>query len=255
MVGAVAQLNSLAGEYPTIMGGNAGFAKLDFNLSLKQLLFFRLSTSRYSGINNVFFDPASPITSFTEDNNGTEDVKTESMASSWTSVWTNRWSTNLRAQFSRDMQQSFANSEAAKIKIYGIVDGMGRSKIMPRENTRAHAAYRRHCELQHRAQALEVWRGLSAGLDLQLLSCDVRRRVLFRQRQGESVVFHANEVWRAADAATRACALRAPLLHAGFRRCRIASQFAVVLGVLAGHDTDDAQPDRKCRRALRSADI
>ena len=135
--GAAAQLNSLAGEYPTIMGGNAGFAKLDFNLSSKQLLFFRLSTSRYSGINNVFFDPASPITTFTEDNNGTEDVKTESVASSWTSVWSNRWSTNLRAQFSRDVQQSFANSEAAKIKIYGIVDGMGRSNIMPRE-TREH---------------------------------------------------------------------------------------------------------------------
>jgi hypothetical protein len=123
--GAAAQLNSLAGEYPTNMGGNAGFAKLDFNLSSKQLLFFRLSTSRYSGVNNVFFDPASPITSFTADNNGTEDVKTESLASSWTSAWTNHWSTNLRAQFSRDVQQSFANSEAAKIKIYGIVDGMG----------------------------------------------------------------------------------------------------------------------------------
>jgi len=106
-------------------------------LSSKQLLFFRLSTSRYSGIDNVFFDPASPITTYTEDSNGTEDVKTESVASSWTSVWNNRWSTNLRAQFSRDLQQSSANSETSKIKIYGIVDGMGWSNIMPRE-TREH---------------------------------------------------------------------------------------------------------------------
>ena len=134
---AATQLNSLAGEYPTEMGGNAGFAKLDFNLSSKQLLFFRLSTSRYSGTNNVFFDPASPITTYTEDNNGTEDVKTESLAASWTSIWTNRLSSNLRAQFSRDVQQSFANSDTAKIKIYGIVDGMGRSNILPRE-TREH---------------------------------------------------------------------------------------------------------------------
>ncbi len=134
---AAAQLNSMAGEYPTNMGGNAGFAKLDFNLSPKQLLFLRLSTSRYSGTNNVFFDPASPITQYTEDNNGSEDVRTESLAASWTSIWSNHWSSNLRAQFSRDVEQSFANSEAAKIKIYGLVDGMGRSNILPRQ-TREH---------------------------------------------------------------------------------------------------------------------
>ena len=77
---AAAKLNGMAGEYPVNMGGNAGFAKVDFNLSTKQLLFFRLSTSRYSGTNNVFFDAASPITHYTEDNNGTEDVATESLA-------------------------------------------------------------------------------------------------------------------------------------------------------------------------------
>src|ERR1022692_3314323 len=134
---AAARLNAMAGEYPTQMSGNAGFAKLDFNLSSRQLLFFRLSTSRYSGTNNVFFDPASPVTTFAESNNGTEDVKTESLASSWTSMWTTRLSTNLRAQFSRDVQQSYANSDAPKIKIYGLVDGIGRSNILPRE-TREH---------------------------------------------------------------------------------------------------------------------
>jgi len=134
---AAAKLNAMAGEYPIRMGGDAGFAKLDFNLSAKQLLFFRLSTSRYSGTNNVFFDPASPITHYTEDNNGTEDVATESLAGSWTSIWSHRWSTNLRAQFSRDLQQSFANSDTPLIKIYGLVDGMGRSSILPRQ-TREH---------------------------------------------------------------------------------------------------------------------
>jgi hypothetical protein len=134
---AAAQLNSVAGEYPVEMGGNAGFAKVDFNLSSKQLLFFRLSTSRYSGTNNVFFDPASPITHYSEDNNGTEDVATESLAASWTSSWTNRLSTNLRAQFSRDVQQSYANSDTPKLKIYGLVDGMGRSGMLPRQ-TREH---------------------------------------------------------------------------------------------------------------------
>jgi hypothetical protein len=130
---AAQQLNTMAGEYATQMGGNAGFAKLDINLSSKQLLFFRLSTSRYSGTNNVFFDPASPVTTYAESNNGTEDVATESLAASWTSSWTNRVSSNLRGQFSRDAQQSFANSDVPKIKIYNLVDGIGRSSMLPRQ--------------------------------------------------------------------------------------------------------------------------
>ena len=85
----------------------------------------------------MFFDPASPITTYAESNNGSEDVGTESLAASWTSTWTNRLSTNLRAQFSRDVQQSYANSDAPKIKIYDRVDGIGRSNMLPRE-TREH---------------------------------------------------------------------------------------------------------------------
>ena len=130
---AAEQLNAMAGEYTTQMGGSAGFAKLDLNLSSKQLVFFRLGTSRYSGTNNVFFDPASPITYYAENSNGTEDVATESLAASWTSTWTNRLSTNLRGQFSRDWQQSFANSDDPKIKIYNLVDGIGRSSMLPRQ--------------------------------------------------------------------------------------------------------------------------
>ncbi len=130
---AAAKLNGMAGEYPVDMGGSAGFAKVDFNLSAKHLLFFRLSTSRYSGTNNVFFDPSSPITHYTEDNNGTEDVATESLAGSWTSAWSTRLSTNLRAQYSHDSQESFSNSDAAKVKIYGVLDGMGRSGLLPRQ--------------------------------------------------------------------------------------------------------------------------
>ena len=132
---AAAQLNGMAGEYLTQMGGNAGFAKLDLNLSSRHLLFFRLSPSRYSGSNNVFFDPASPITTYAETSNGIEDVKTESLAPSWTSTWTNRLATNLRAQFSRNEQQSFADSDDPKIKIYNLVDGIGRSNILPRETS------------------------------------------------------------------------------------------------------------------------
>jgi Carboxypeptidase regulatory-like domain len=82
VMAAVKKLNAMAGYYPTTMQGNAGFAKLDFTISPKQLAFVRLSTSRYSGTNNVFFDPSSPMTTYAESENGSENVKTESLAAS-----------------------------------------------------------------------------------------------------------------------------------------------------------------------------
>jgi len=138
MVEAAAQkLNNMAGEYPTKMWGNAAFGKIDFTPSSKQLIFVRASTSRYDGINNVFFNPSSPLTTYTESSNGSEDVATESIAASLTSSWTSNIATHLRAQFSRDLQQSSANSEDPKIKIYDLLDGAGRSNLLPRQ-TREH---------------------------------------------------------------------------------------------------------------------
>jgi hypothetical protein len=134
---AAQQLNAMGGAYPTTMQGNAGFGKLDFTISPKQVAFLRLSTSRYTGTNNVFFDPASPITTYAETANGTEDVKTESLAASLTSTWTSKLATTLRVQFSRDVQQSYANTEAPLTKIYNVIAGFGRSSILPR-NTREH---------------------------------------------------------------------------------------------------------------------
>lgn len=134
---AAQKLNNMAGEYPTKMWGNAAFGKLDFTPSSKQLIFLRVSTSRYDGINNVFFNPSSPVTTYTATSNGSENVATESIAASLTSQWTNNFATHLRAQFSRDLQQSSANSEDPKIKIYNLLDGIGRSNLLPRE-TREH---------------------------------------------------------------------------------------------------------------------
>ena len=130
---ATQKLNGMAGEYPTQMSGNAAFGKLDFTPSSKQLVFLRVGTSRYSGLNNVFFNPSSPLTSYAESANGTENVATESIAASLTSSWTNNIATHLRAQFSSDLQQSSANSEDPKIKIYNVLDGTGRSSLLPRE--------------------------------------------------------------------------------------------------------------------------
>jgi hypothetical protein len=129
---AAQSLNAMAGAYPTTMQGNAAFGKMDFTLSSKQIAFMRLSTSRYTGTNNVFFDPSSPLTTYAENENGSETVRTESLAAALVSAWANNLATNLRAQFSRDLQESTANSDQPLTKIYDLVAGMGRSSILPR---------------------------------------------------------------------------------------------------------------------------
>jgi hypothetical protein len=105
-----AQLSNQAGTYPASILGNAGFFKLDVVLTEHNNLSLRLNTSRYYGHNNVFLDPASPLTSFGISDNGEEDVSTESGAVTLTSNLSFRLVSRLRAQFSRDLQQSTANS-------------------------------------------------------------------------------------------------------------------------------------------------
>lgn len=134
---AAQNLNAMGGTFPTTMRGNAGFAKVDFNLSPKHLAFLRIGTSMLTGTNNLFFDPSSPITGYPVTGNGTENVQTESFAASLISSWTTNLATNLRAQFSRDAEQSTANSDEPWTKIYDVVAGFGGSSILPR-NTNEH---------------------------------------------------------------------------------------------------------------------
>jgi hypothetical protein len=138
-----AKLSSLTGEYPAAQIGNSSYAKLDINLTPKNQLALRVNLSRYWGANNVFLDPASPVTYDAISNNGQETVRTETGSLSLTSGLSQRWISHLRAQFSRDQQQSFSNPADADdpsdvlIKISNILDGKGRSNILPRQ-TREH---------------------------------------------------------------------------------------------------------------------
>lgn len=131
------QLSKMAGQYPAKMTGNAGFVKLDTALSSHEALSARLSTSRYSGQNNVFLDPASPLTTFATSDNGEEKVATETGSLALTSSFSARLISHLRAQFSRDLQQSASNTTDSLTKIQSVIDGFGRSSMLPRE-TREH---------------------------------------------------------------------------------------------------------------------
>jgi Carboxypeptidase regulatory-like domain/TonB dependent receptor-like, beta-barrel len=134
---AAAQLTSLAGEYPAAQIGNSSYAKLDINLTPRHQLALRVNTTRYWGSNNVFLDPASPVTYDSISDNGEELVSTETGALSLTSSLSPRWINQLRAQFSRDLQQSYTNTSDVLVKIPTILDGVGRSNLLPRQ-TREH---------------------------------------------------------------------------------------------------------------------
>jgi len=137
---AAAKLSQQSGLYPSKLLGNAGFAKLDVNLSSRNLLSLRLNTSRYSGENNVFLDPSSPLTTYGISDNGIEHVETETATASLTSGISLRLMSHLRIQYSRDLQWSETNSTDPLSRIPGILDGMGRSSILPRE-TREHRTH------------------------------------------------------------------------------------------------------------------
>jgi len=134
---AADRLTSLAGEYPAAQIGNSSYGKLDVNLTPRNQIALRVNTTRYWGSNNVFLDPASPVTYDSITNNGEEQVSTETATLSLTSSFTPRVISHFRAQFSRDLQQSYSNSSDVLIKIPTILDGVGRSNLLPRQ-TREH---------------------------------------------------------------------------------------------------------------------
>lgn len=134
---AAAQLSKMGGTFRSSLLGKTAFAKLDWAVSARHQVAFRLNTSRYYGDNNVFFDPASPVTTYALSENGEERVATESASLALTSALSTRLSSRLRLQFSRDLQQSQPNSTEVRQRIYDVIDAFGRSSILPRE-TREH---------------------------------------------------------------------------------------------------------------------
>jgi hypothetical protein len=134
---AAEDLSALGGEFRSALRAGTGLGKVDWNLSPRQYVSMKLNVSRFGGENNVYFDPTSPITSYSVTENGTEHVATETASISLTSGWTFRLKGVLRAQFSRDLQRSEPNSTDVRTRIHDWIDAFGRSSIMPRE-TREH---------------------------------------------------------------------------------------------------------------------
>ena len=72
----------------------------------------------------------------------------------------------LHAQFSRDLQSSIPNSTDPLTKIPNMIDGFGRSSILPRQ-TREHRLHLAETlSVEGKTKFLEVWRRRAADLDL-----------------------------------------------------------------------------------------
>jgi len=134
---AASDLNKLAGTYHSAQQGGATFLKLDSAISSTNHVVLRFNTSKYGGDNNVFLDPASPITDVALSGNGEEKVLTRTAFFSQTITISPAAISHLTLQFSGETQQSEANSDQIRTKISGIFEGIGRSNILPR-NTREH---------------------------------------------------------------------------------------------------------------------
>ncbi len=184
---AAARLSTLGGTFPAKLLGNAAFLKLDRVLTAHQQLSARLSTSRYYGTNNVYLDPASPITNTAISGNGEEDVKTESGSLSLLSAITPRLTSHLRAQFSRDLEQSFPNQTGTRTSIYSWLDDFGQSSILPRQTREHRLAPGRDFKSEPRPQPVEVRGRRDADLGLQLLPVALWGGVFIRQHKGGSV--------------------------------------------------------------------
>ncbi|MGZ4813497.1 MAG: TonB-dependent receptor, partial [Terriglobales bacterium] len=137
VMSTAAALSQMGGQFRSRLLGNAGFAKVDVAITPRHHLSSRVNTSRYYGANNVYFDPASPITTYAVNENGEEDVATETASVTLASALTSSLTSNLRVQFSRDLQESYPNSAFPLTRIYDVMDGFGRSSILPR-TTREH---------------------------------------------------------------------------------------------------------------------
>ena len=161
-----AHLSKQAGTFPSSMIGNAGFFKLDFVLNQHNNLSLRLNTSRYYGHNNVFLDPASPLTSFGISDNGEEDVSTESGSLSLTSNLSFRVVSRFRAQFSRDLQSSTANSTDPLTKIPDHHRGLRTLIHSSPPDPGTPPASGRDLQCGRQKKFLEVRRRRAADLDL-----------------------------------------------------------------------------------------
>jgi hypothetical protein len=139
---AAGALTNMAGTFSSSLVGSAGFGKLDFVLSPQELLTVRVNTSRYAGSNDIYYDPASPITNYAMSENGEQDVNAISAVASLTSGFSRRITNHLRVQYSRDNESSVANSPYVRTRVQTVLQGFGRSSILPRNTVenKIHAA-------------------------------------------------------------------------------------------------------------------
>ena len=252
---AAAQLSSLTGEYPAAQIGNSAYAKLDINISPRHQLGLRVNTTRYWGSNNVFLDPASPVTYDSISNNGQELVATETVNLALTSGLGMRWLSHFRAQFSRDRQQSYTNSSDVLIKIPTILDAIGRSSMLPRE-TREHRVHLADTvSVEGPRHALKFGGDALITKIFDFFPSQQSGEYLVLSNQGQSLHLRTADGSAATHASAGVRAPGAALLPAEFRQRGLASGYQRICRLRARHDAPDQSSRRESGSSLGSPDL
>jgi hypothetical protein len=214
---AAADLSKLAGTYHSAQIGGAAFLKFDVAVSPTNYFVFRLNSSGYGGDNNVFLDPSSPITDVALSGNGVERVKTRTAFFSQTALLNPGATSQFTAQFSEDNQSSGANSDLIRTKISGILEGTGRSNILPR-NTREHRLH--VTETVTASGHTHTWKiggDLSQTWIYNFFPLIFGGESIYDDVPGECLDVSAVHLWPLADAVKSLCTRCSALLHPRFR--------------------------------------
>ena len=179
----------------------------------------------------------------------------ESAALTLTSNLSFRVVSRLRAQFSRDLQQSSSQQHRpADQNSRPSLRALGDPRFFPARPANTACMWRKPSAWKAR-EFLEVRRRRAAHLDLQLLSFAQRRRIHFRSHQGKSLHLRAYGIRPGTHAAARLRASGPALLPAEFRSGGDSSRHQRVLRIRPGHDPRHRSLRAQPGRAIRLADL
>jgi hypothetical protein len=129
---AIALLRGFEGDFKSELLANVFLAKTDWILNGNNTVSARYNYQRLGGLNNVFFNLISPVTTFALDTNSTGKVRTDSAVASLTTIVSSNSVNELRFQFSRDNQENIANGTLPNVAITNVISGFGRGTTEPR---------------------------------------------------------------------------------------------------------------------------
>ncbi len=125
-----------AHDFTNVLLNNASMIRADWRITDNHTFTGRYNYQFFHGANNVFFDFVNPVTRFSEEDNGTERVRTDSVVLSLTSVFGGTKINEFNFQWARDDEPRKANTSIPTTRIDAGPSSsrlltVGRADILP----------------------------------------------------------------------------------------------------------------------------